>query len=81
MLKIRAICHAWDLWKSAWSHKQFIYYAHQTCEIYLPGTAFLNGFQSSGEFLNPMSQTVLSKYSFIWNNAPVNIWNDLKAQK
>ena len=28
-----------------------------------------------------MSKKVLSKCSFIWNNEPVNIWNNLKAKK
>ena len=56
-----------------------IYYAHQTREIYQTCAASLSGFQSSGEFWIPLSKTVLSECSFIWNKVPVNIGNDGKA--
>ena len=34
----------------------------------------------AAERWNPLSKTVLSKYSFIGNKGPVNIWHDHKAQ-
>ena len=75
-LKIRRICYAQDLWKLAWSWKQFL----PDPQIYqvLPYSV---DFKAPRELWNPLSKTVLSKYSFIWNKGPVNIWNDRKAQK
>ena len=46
VLKIRTICHAWDLWNLAWSCKQL----HLLCPPdtwNLPGTALLSGLQNS----------------------------------
>ena len=57
-----------------------VYYALQTPEIYqiLP---YSEDFKAPGEFWNPLSKTVLSICSFMWNKRPVYIWNDRKAQK
>ena len=38
-------------------------------------------FKAPQELWNPLNKTLLSKYSFIWNKGPINIWNDHKAQK
>ena len=48
------------------------YSAHQTHEIYqvLPYSV---DFKAPGELRNPLSKTVLSKWSFISNKGPVNI--------
>ena len=56
-----------------------IYYAHQTSEIYelLPYSV---DFKVPGELWNPLSKTVLSKCSFIWNKGPANIGNNHKVQ-
>ena len=56
-----------------------IYYAYQTCEIYelLPYSV---DFKAPGELWNPLSKTVLSKCSFIWNKGLANIGNNHKAQ-
>ena len=57
-----------------------IYYARQTHGIYqvLPYSV---DFKAPREFWNPLSKTVLSECSFIWNKGPANIWNDHKTQK
>ena len=57
-----------------------VYYAHQTHESYqvLPYSV---DFKAPGELWNPLSKTVFSKCSFIWNKGPVKIWNDHEAQK
>ena len=55
ILKIRAICHAWDLQKLAQSCKQL----HLLCPpdpLNLPGTVLLNGFQSSWGALKSIVQ-------------------------
>ena len=56
-----------------------IYYAWYTHDFYLV-LPYAVDFKAPGELRNPLSKTVLSKCSFIWNNEPVNIWNDHKAQ-
>ena len=43
-----------------------VYYAYHTGEIYLV-LPYSMAFKAPGELWNPMSKTVLSKYSFIWN--------------
>ena len=61
VLKIRTICHAHDMWKLARSCWQL----HWLCPPdarNLPGTASLNGFQSSGELWNPLNKTVILFY-------------------
>ena len=60
--------------------KGCVYYACQTLEIcqVLPYSVY---FKASHLLWNPLSKTVRSKYSFIWNKWPVNIWNDHQAQK
>ena len=79
VLTIRTICHAGNLWKLARSCKQLqLLCLEKPCNI--PGTALLSGFQSSQGALKS-TKTVLSKYSFIWNERPLNFWNDHKAQK
>ena len=55
--------------------KSCVYYAHQTCEIYQL-LSYLVDLKIPLELWNPLSKTVLSKFSFIWNKGPVNIWND-----
>ena len=57
-----------------------IYYAWQTHEIYqvLPYSV---DFKAPGELWNPLIKAVFSKFSFISNKGPVNLWNDHKAQK
>ena len=57
-----------------------VYYAHQTHEIYqvLPYSV---DFKAPGELCNPLSKTVLSECSFIWNKGCVNICHDHKAPK
>ena len=57
-----------------------IYNACQTHEIYqvLPYSV---DFKAPGALWNPLSKTVLSKFSFICNKGPVDIWNDHKTQK
>ena len=81
VLKIRTICHAQDLWKLAPACKQL----HLLC---LPDpTKFTRYYLTRwisklpGKLWNPLSKIVLTNCSFIWNKWPVNIWNDLKAQK
>ena len=46
-----------------------INYAHQTREIYQVQPYSVD-FKTPREFWNPLSQTVLSKCSFIWNKGP-----------
>ena len=52
----------------------YVCYVRQTREIYqvLP---------YSMDVRAPVSKTVLSKCSFIWNNGLINIWNDRTGQK
>ena len=79
--KIWTHCHAQDLWKLSRPCKQMhFYYACQTREIYyvLPYSV---DFKAPQELWNPLSKTVHSKCSFIWNQGPVNILNDHKAPK
>ena len=51
-----------------------VYYACQTHEIYQVLSYFVD-FKAPRELWNPLSKTVLSNCSFIWNKGPVNIWN------
>ena len=78
VMKIRTICHARGLWKLARSYKQLRLLC-PTDPWKLPGTLLLSEFQISQ--WHPLSKTVFSKCSFIWNKAPVNIWDDRKTQK
>ena len=57
-----------------------IYHACQTPEIckVLP---YSMDFKVPQELWSSWNKTVLSKCSLIWNEGPVNIWNDHKAQK
>ena len=55
--------------------KSYVYYAHQTYEIY-QALPYSVDFKALGELWNTLSETVLSKYSFIRDKGPVNIWND-----
>ena len=57
----------------------YVYCACQTHEIYqvLP---YSMEFKAPVRFWNPLSNAVLDKCSFIWNEGPVNIWNACKAQ-
>ena len=57
-----------------------IYYVRQNHEIYqvLPNTV---DYRSPRELWNPLCKAVLNKCNFIWNEWPVNIWNDCKTQK
>ena len=57
-----------------------IYYVCQTHEIYQV-VPYSVDFKAPGELWNPLSKTVCSKYSFIWDKGPVNIRNDSKAEK
>ena len=70
VLNIRTSCHAWDLWKLAWSYRQ-LYLLFLSDRGNLPDTALLSGFQSSQgapmEYWNPLSKTVPRKCSFTWN--------------
>ena len=78
-LKVRTICHAWDLWKVTWSCKQL----RLLCPpdpLNLPGTGAVD-FKAPGELWNPLSKTVLSKRNFILNKGHMNFWNDCKVQK
>ena len=80
MLIIKAIRHARDLWRLAWSCEQL----RLLCPPYLwnlPGTALRSGFQSSRELWNPLSEAVISKCSFMWNKGRAVIWNYHKSQK
>ena len=52
-------------------------FARQTRD---PGNALLD-LKAPGKPWNPLSETVLSECSFIFNTVHVNIWNDHKAQK
>ena len=54
-----------------------VYYA---CEIYQVPPYSVD-FKAPRELWNPMSKTVLGKWSFIWNTGSVNTLNDCKAQK
>ena len=58
----------------------YVYYAHQTREIYqvLPYSV---DFKALTEIWNPLSKTVPSKCSFIWNKGPVHQINGSKYQK
>ena len=58
----------------------YVYSTRQTREIYqvLPYSV---DFKAPQELWNPPSETVLSKYSFIWNKGPVNILHERKAKK
>ena len=47
----------------------------------LPSTALFSGFRSSWDLWNPLSKTLLSKCSIIWNIGPGNIWNDHYSQR
>ena len=79
MFKIRSIHHArGENWFSLVNNG--IYSSHQMHDIYqiLPGSV---DFKASKELWNPLSNTGLSKCSFVWNKGPVNIWNDSKTQK
>ena len=78
--------HSRDHW-SVWTCKSYLSLvnscidcAYQTYEIYqvLPYSV---DFKAPVELWNPLSKTVHSWYSFIWNKGLVNIWNDCKAQK
>ena len=51
----------------------------QTTEIYQV-LSYSVDFKAPGELWNPLSKTVLNRCRFNWNKAPVNIWNDGKAQ-
>ena len=57
-----------------------VYYAHQTHTIYqvLPYSV---DFKAPRELWNPLCQTVLSKYSFIWNKGRVKIRTDLMLER
>ena len=57
-----------------------IYCAHQTRKIYqvLPYSV---DFKTPRELWNPLSKTVVRKWSSIWYEGPVSIWNYCKAQK
>ena len=57
----------------------YVYYARQARGIYqvLPYSV---DFKAPGELWDPLSKTVLSKCSFIWDKGLLNILNDLKAQ-
>ena len=57
-----------------------VYFAQQTREIYQVQSYSLD-FKAPEELWNPLSKTVLSKCSFIWNKGPVNILNDREAHK
>ena len=52
----------------------YIYYTHQIHEIY-PVLPYFVDFKALKELWNPLSKTLLSKCSFIWNKGSVNIWN------
>ena len=80
VLKIRTICHAWDLWKLLRSCELLHYYARQTRGIYqvLPYSV---DFEAPMGFWNPLNKTILRKCSFIRNKGPINIWNGRKAHK
>ena len=79
VLNIRTICHNRDLWKMALSCKHFRLLCHQTREIYQVMRCSVD-FKACGQLWNPLSKTVVTKGSFIWNKGPVNIWKDRKAQ-
>ena len=51
-----------------------VYYARQTCEIFQV-LRYAVDFKAPRELWNPLSKTVLSEYSFIWNIGHVHIWN------
>ena len=77
VLKLRTICYAWGLWKLA---------VLQTVTFIM--TARLVKFTRlqpySVDFKaprNPTCKTVLGKGSSILNERPVDLWNDIKAQK
>ena len=72
VLKIKANCHAWDLWKLALSCKQSCLLGSPDLRN-LPGTALLSGFPSSWG-------AVPTKYSLISNIGPVRIWNHCEAR-
>ena len=57
----------------------WIYYAGQTREIY-QALSYSVDIKVNGKLRNPLSKTVLRKHSFIWNEGPVNIWNDPKDE-
>ena len=87
LLKIKTICHAWDLRKLARSCKQ-LYLLCLPHPWNLPCIVLLSGFQSShGSFeIHWVRQyLLLSKCNFYWKKIPVNIWkldlNDCKTQK
>ena len=63
--KIGTTCHAKTGENWLGLVNSCIYYAHQTHEIY--------------QLWNPLSKTVLSKNSSIYNKGPVDIWNDRKV--
>ena len=80
MLKIKTICHDWDLWKVAQSCKHL----HLIC---LPDTwnfqlpPYSVDIKDPGVFWNPLSKLVLNWFSFICNKGSVNNLHDHKAQK
>ena len=73
LFKIRPICQD-HLWELAWScHVNIcVYDVRQTREIYqlLPYSV---DFKAPGELWNPLSKTVLSKYSFVWNKGHLTL--------
>ena len=62
VLKIKTICHVWDLWKLARFYKELLLLCPPDPSN-LPGTALLSGFQSSR---GALSKTALSKCGFIY---------------
>ena len=65
-----------------WPHiaNHCVQYAHQPCENYQV-LLYSVDLKAPEELWNPMSKTVHTKCSSIWNKLPVNIWNDRKAEK
>ena len=57
-----------------------VYYACHTPD-YFKVLPYSVDFKAFAELWNPLSKTMFSKCSFIWNKGPVGIWNDGTAEK
>ena len=64
----------------SYSVLQTVYYACYTHKIFQELSYSLNS-KASVEFWNALSKTIISERSLFRNKAPVNIWNNQRAQK
>ena len=79
VLKLRTICHAWCLWKLA--VLQTVIFIMTAKLVKFTRFCLIRWISKPQESFEIHCVRLLGKGSSILNEGPVNLWNDIKAQK